>query len=108
LRIDRWVGSLEPGKDADLAIWSKSPLDFSTVCLQTWIDGKKYFDREMDAERVKKRVQERDELISKILQLAKGGASGGEEGSKKGNGFFRVSLEHQYDGRQRGCLEEER
>jgi imidazolonepropionase-like amidohydrolase len=108
LRIDRWVGSLEPGKDADLAIWSKSPLDFNTVCLQTWIDGKKYFDREMDAERVKKRVQERDELISKILQLAKGGASGGEEGSKKGNGFFRVSLEHQYDGRQRGCLEEER
>src|ERR1035441_7023721 len=44
LRIDRYVGSLEPGKDADFAIWSKSPLDSGTVCLQTWIDGRKYFD----------------------------------------------------------------
>ncbi len=44
LRIDQRVGSLEPGKDADFAIWSKSPLDSSTVCQQTWIEGKKYFD----------------------------------------------------------------
>jgi N-acetylglucosamine-6-phosphate deacetylase len=107
LRIDRWVGSLEENKHADLAIWSKSPLDFNTVCLQTWIDGKKYFDRQADEERVKRRVQERDDLVSKVRQLAKG-SGGGDEASKKGDGFFRVSLEHQYDGRQRGCLEEER
>src|SRR5207245_471464 len=42
LRIDKWVGLLEPGKDADFAVWSKSPLDSGTVCLQTWVDGRKY------------------------------------------------------------------
>ncbi len=40
LRIDKYVGSLEPGKDADFVIWSKPPLDSGTVCLQTWVDGK--------------------------------------------------------------------
>ena len=28
LGIDKWVGSLEVGKDADLAIWSTNPLDY--------------------------------------------------------------------------------
>ena len=41
LRMDQRVGSLEPGKDADFAIWSRPPLDSRTVCLQTWIEGKK-------------------------------------------------------------------
>jgi imidazolonepropionase-like amidohydrolase len=107
LHIDSLVGSLEPGKDADLAIWSKSPLDSGTVCLQTWIDGKKYFDRAADEDRVKRRVQERDDLIAKARQLAKG-SGGGEDGGKSGDTFFRVSLEHEYDGRERGCQEEER
>lgn len=107
LRIDSLVGSIEAGKDADLAIWSKSPLDSGTVCLQTWIDGKKYFDRTADDERVKRRVQERDELIAKAKKIAKG-SGGGEDGAKAGDGFFRVSMEHEYDGRLRGCREEER
>src|SRR5581483_2611817 len=106
LRIDQFVGSLEPGKDADLSIWSKSPLDFATVCLQTWVDGKKYFERAANADRVKKRVQERDELIAKAKQLAKLNGGGGDAGSKNGDGFFNVSLEHQYDGIDRGCAED--
>ncbi len=48
LRIDRWVGSLEPGKDADLVVWSASPLSTYGRCEQTWIDGRRYFDREED------------------------------------------------------------
>ena len=51
LRIEQYVGSLEPGKDADIAIWSKSPLDAQTMCLQTWIEGKKYFDRALAEQR---------------------------------------------------------
>ena len=44
LRIDQWVGSLEPGKHADFVIWSGHPLAASSRCEQTWIEGLKVFD----------------------------------------------------------------
>jgi N-acetylglucosamine-6-phosphate deacetylase len=105
LRIDPHVGSLEPGKDADFAIWSKSPLDSRTVCLQTWIDGRKYFDRALNGQRVARLKQERDELLAKAKKMSKvPGASEGA-GADKGQSFFRVSLEHEFDGLDRGCVE---
>src|SRR5664279_5699391 len=79
LRIDPYVGSLEPGKDADFAIWSKSPLDSGTVCLQTWIDGKKYFARSLDEARTGRLNKERDDLIGKAKKAAK--LSGGNDDS---------------------------
>lgn len=39
------VGSLEVGKDADFIILSGDPLSVYTHVLQTWVDGKKVFDR---------------------------------------------------------------
>jgi imidazolonepropionase-like amidohydrolase len=109
LRIDARVGSLEPGKDADFAIWSKAPLDSTTACLQTWIDGKKYFDRAQAAERAAALVQEREDLIAKAKKIAKlaGGGSSGGEGEKDDGSFFRVALEHEFDGVDRHCLDEE-
>jgi len=105
LRIDKSVGSLEPGKDADFVIWSKPPLDSGTVCLQTWVDGKKYFDRALDAARVERLKQERADLIAKAKKIA--GQGGDSEGKDDGGkSFFRVSLEHQYDGMDRGCMGE--
>src|SRR5438876_7136344 len=70
LRIDQWVGSLEPGKDGDFSIWSKAPLDSGTVCLQTWIEGKKYFDRSLAAERATKLQKEHEDLLAKAKKLA--------------------------------------
>ncbi len=107
LRIDARVGSLEPGKDADFAIWSRAPLDSETVCLQTWVEGKKYFDRSANADRVARLEKERTDLIAKAKQLAKlsGGGEGG--GGDDGASFFQTSLEHQYDGRDRHCLDEQ-
>jgi len=105
LRIDKYVGSLEVGKDADFAIWSKSPLDSGTVCLQTWVDGKKYFDRSLEPERVAKRKKERDDLIAKAKKLVEL-SGGGKSDGKNDASFFRVSLEHQFDGVDRGCLDE--
>jgi imidazolonepropionase-like amidohydrolase len=104
LRIDKYVGSLEPGKDADFAIWSKAPLDSGTVCLQTWIDGKKYFDRSLDGERTKKLEKERADLLAKARKISKGGG-GGDGGDKSADTFFQVSLEHEFDGRDRDCMD---
>jgi len=101
------VGSLEPGKDADFAVWSKSPLDAGTICLQTWIDGKKYFDRAVAEQRAAALAKEREELLAKAKKMAKLSGGGHGEGGDSGESFFRVSLEHEFDGRDRGCLDEE-
>jgi imidazolonepropionase-like amidohydrolase len=39
------VGSLENGKDADFIVLSGDPLSVYTHVLQTWVEGKKVFDR---------------------------------------------------------------
>ena len=108
LHIDKYAGSLEPGKDADFAIWSKSPLDSGTVCQQTWIDGKKYFDLSLAPARATAITTERANLLAKAKKLAAlsgPGGSGGEGGAD--TSFFEVSLEHQYDGVTRHCLDDE-
>ncbi|GAB4453087.1 MAG: hypothetical protein OHK0029_05170 [Armatimonadaceae bacterium] len=63
LGVEKMVGSLEPGKDADIAVWSGDPLSTLTICEKTFVDGKLYFDREADLkaraglEAEKKRLQ---------------------------------------------------
>ena len=39
------VGSLEAGKDADFIVLSGDPLSVYTHVLETWVEGKKVFDR---------------------------------------------------------------
>jgi len=56
LGTDAMTGSLEPGKDADLVLWSGNPLSTRTKCLQTWVDGRKYFDVEED-QRLRDRIE---------------------------------------------------
>ncbi|KAB2964734.1 MAG: amidohydrolase family protein [Thermoanaerobaculia bacterium] len=48
LGLEGRVGSLEPGKDADLIVLSGDPLSAFTRVEQTWIDGEKVFDLERD------------------------------------------------------------
>ena len=45
LDVQDRVGSLEAGKDADLVILSGDPLSVYTHVLETWVEGKKVFDR---------------------------------------------------------------
>jgi imidazolonepropionase-like amidohydrolase len=44
------VGSLEKGKDADLVILSGDPFSVYTHVLETWVEGKKVFDRSNPAD----------------------------------------------------------
>jgi imidazolonepropionase-like amidohydrolase len=51
LGIDDRTGSIEVGKDADLAIWDAHPLSMFAKAVQTYVEGALYFDIELDAER---------------------------------------------------------
>ena len=93
LGIDRWVGSLEAGKDADLVVWSGSPLDSGSQCLQTWIEGRKYFDRSAEPAQVQALVDERTALIAKAKKLAGDGADASASDAARAK-FFRRALEH--------------
>jgi hypothetical protein len=44
LELDGRIGSLGPGKDADLILLSGDPLALRTKVLQTWVEGRKVFD----------------------------------------------------------------
>jgi N-acetylglucosamine-6-phosphate deacetylase len=68
LRIDQWVGSLEPGKHADFVVWSGPPLDVTSRCRETWVDGRKYFDREADRQLREEQLKMRAALIRKVLE----------------------------------------
>lgn len=92
LRIDRWVGSLEPGKDADFVIWSGPPLDSASVCLQTWIEGNLYFDRSREPDRAKALADERTELLAKAKKLAGEGSDATASAAARAK-FFQRSWE---------------
>ncbi len=67
LRIDQYVGSLEPGKHADFIVWSGDPLSNFSRVEQSWIEGTKYFDLQTDAAMRKTSGDQRQALIQKIL-----------------------------------------
>lgn len=78
LRIDQYVGSIEVGKQADLVLWSSSPLSTMSRCEQTWIDGRKYFDRQADIARRVTMAELRNQLVQKILDSGEETLGAGE------------------------------
>jgi len=76
LRIDKHVGSLEAGKDGDFVVWSGNPLSAYSICEQTWIDGRKFFDRDEDRTMSEEAAKERTILIQKALGAKKGPGGG--------------------------------
>ncbi|MFC1583410.1 amidohydrolase family protein [Candidatus Neomarinimicrobiota bacterium] len=84
MKVEKYVGSLEAGKDGDFAIWNGSPLSTTSRCEQTWIDGRKYFDREEDMILRGQQDGERAELIQKALKGAPGKDKETESSEGKG------------------------
>ncbi|MFQ5632509.1 MAG: amidohydrolase family protein, partial [bacterium] len=82
MRIDRHVGSLEVGKDADFVIWSGSPLSTLSRCEQTWVDGRKYFDLEEDKKLQEEVARQRAVLVQKILNKKKERPAGKRPGPR--------------------------
>jgi cytosine/adenosine deaminase-related metal-dependent hydrolase len=52
LRLEDRIGSLDVGKDADLIVLSGDPLSVQTKVLQTYVEGRKVFDRENPEDRL--------------------------------------------------------
>lgn len=103
LHIDQTVGSLEAGKDADLAVWSGHPFAPQTACVQTWIDGRVYFDRRFEPDKVQWLHLEREALLAKAKKTAdkkkKEPATDAKKEEAIRRQFFHEALEvsHEYD-----------
>src|SRR5262245_32162018 len=71
LGIDKRVGSIEVGKDADLIIYNHDPLSAYAVVQKTLVDGRILFDREKDVAGRAALEKEKKDLIAKEKAAAK-------------------------------------
>ncbi len=60
--VDRTVGSIDEGKDANLVIFDKYPFSVYATPEQVYIDGQLYFSRARDRERAKAIAAEKERL----------------------------------------------
>ena len=65
LGIEKRTGSIDVGKDADLAIFSDHPFSVYTVPEMTFIEGEIYFDRKADLAERDALKKEKEELIKR-------------------------------------------
>jgi imidazolonepropionase-like amidohydrolase len=71
LGIDKRVGSIEAGKDADLVIYNHDPLSAYAVVQKTLIDGRVYFDRQQDIAKRADLEKEKKALLEKEKKASK-------------------------------------
>ena len=64
LRIDSRVGSLEPGKDADVVVWNHHPLSSYAIAERVYIDGTVYYDRKGEEGRLTALKKEKSSLAA--------------------------------------------
>jgi imidazolonepropionase-like amidohydrolase len=69
--VDKRVGSIEPGKDADLVIFDKHPLSNYAKVQKVLIDGEVYFDRDRDASQRAEREVRKKVLVEKAKERQK-------------------------------------
>jgi len=69
--LDRRIGSIEPGKDADLVIYDKHPLSNYAKVQKVLIDGEVYFDRDRDLSRRAEQETHKKVLVEKAKELQK-------------------------------------
>ncbi len=82
LGVDGITGSIEVGKQADLVLWSANPLSNMSRVLQTYVDGRRYFDVDTD-----RQLRDRDRAQRATLeQRALKALANGEEKASGGGG----------------------
>ena len=78
LGIDKRVGSIDAGKDADLVIYNHDPLSAYAVVQKTLIDGRVYFDRQRDIADRPAREKEKKTLLDRQKKSAEKKPEAGE------------------------------
>jgi imidazolonepropionase-like amidohydrolase len=71
LGIDKRVGSIEVGKDADLVIYNHDPMSAYAVVQKTLVDGRVLFDRDKDIAGRGALEKEKKDLLAKEKAAAK-------------------------------------
>ena len=99
------VGSLEVGKDADFVVWNAPPLSTRAIAQQTWIEGKLYWDAELDRGRQDARDQEREALIAAARDSGKKAPEDGAEaaGAEAGGSRYEATAEWIWSHTELGC-----
>jgi hypothetical protein len=68
--MDNRIGSIDVGKDGDLAIFNANPFSIYARVEMTLIEGEVYFDRKDDLKRREQIAKEKKELIEKERRTA--------------------------------------
>jgi len=74
LHLDKQIGSLKEGKDADIVIWTDNPLSIYAKAEKTFVEGIKYFDLEEVKQREREMESERQRIIQKMILAKQSGA----------------------------------
>jgi imidazolonepropionase-like amidohydrolase len=85
LGIEKRVGSIDVGKDADLVIYNHDPMSAYAVVQKTLIDGRVYFDRDKEIAGRGALEKEKKDLLAKAKKAAEKNpdATGEKKGEKK-------------------------
>jgi imidazolonepropionase-like amidohydrolase len=73
LHLDKTLGSIRPGKDADVVLWNDHPLSIYAVPQYTFVDGRCLYSRESDAELRRSLALERARIIQKLIRARQDG-----------------------------------
>ena len=76
LHIDHQTGSLKPGKDADVVVWSDHPLSVNAKAEQTFVEGKRCFDLNRDLALREAMRTERARLTAKMYDAVQSSGAG--------------------------------
>lgn len=83
LQIDHKVGSIEPGKDADLVLWTDNPLSIYATVDKTFVDGILYFDAAQQQRKDQMVKDEKNRIIQKMLFSEDTGKGNTQSAEKK-------------------------
>jgi imidazolonepropionase-like amidohydrolase len=96
LHLDKRMGSLKAGKDADIVVWSDHPLSIYAMVEKTFVDGLLLYDMNTDSAKQKELQKERALLIEKMLAEKKAGAPTQSPKPKK-EGSYSCGEDHEHN-----------